>query len=95
MKLALKAHSFYTDSLTYSQREGAFITIEVTASMATGSSKTGMPCLARTTATCVTAAPTSTQEWLSSFLKTRDVIDLERCPPALFVAKDATAPIRS
>jgi hypothetical protein len=68
MKLALKVHSFYTDSLTSSQRErGAFITIEVTASMTTGSSKTGMPCLARTSAICVTAAPISTQEWMTSF----------------------------
>jgi hypothetical protein len=72
MKLALKVHPFHTDSLTYSQRQRAFTTIEATASMAAGSSKTVTPCLARTTATCVTAAPTSTQEWLSSFLETRE-----------------------
>jgi hypothetical protein len=53
---------------SHTRREsGAFITIEVTASMATGTSKTGMPCLARTSAICVTAAPISTQEWMTSF----------------------------
>jgi hypothetical protein len=67
----------------------------VTASMAKGSSKTVMPCLARTSAICVTAAPISTQEWRTSFLETTGGDRPERCPPALFVAKDATAAIRS
>jgi hypothetical protein len=72
IKLAPKIHPFHTDSLTYSQRERAFITVEATASLVAGSGKTVLPCLARTSAICVTAAPISTQEWMTFFQEMRE-----------------------